>query len=492
MKKIMLFAAACVALAACNKNIDTTSPEKATAFEKGQKVTLTVNTGDQTKVTSNLDGSTGAVDFKWQTGDMIKVTVGSESHDFTLKSGAGESTATFEGTMPAAGESFNVQYPVTDPDLTTQTYSSTEAIPHDKMKFTATGCTLGNPFTLTPQNAALRLNLYGIERKVSQIVVTNTTSTASPKPSYALSISPAVTISNDKNTPTPFFIVVPAGASEWNFTTEVTSEPVTPSTYTLPKYPSATEPNYGSGILIANVLFGTTSAKTFKAGEILNMAALSLTTVWAPVNCGYVPKTGDSGEALGYPYGKLYQWGRKDGQGYDGNDATYPSGANLATGPISDISTVSAEKFYKVTTNPYNWYSGSSPAANDLWKEDGSSTYDPCPEGWRVPTAAELTALMGSHTGGALQDGDHGTLTNIKGKYFDGSTAATPTSGVFLPAAGYRGYFDGSAGGRGDGGYYWSSSVYGFYAWFLCLYDNEAFVYSDGRANGCSVRCVQE
>ena len=32
------------------------------------------------------------------------------------------------------------------------------------------------------------------------------------------------------------------------------------------------------------------------------------TVLWAPVNCGY--------HEIDYPYGKLYQWGRKHGQGY--------------------------------------------------------------------------------------------------------------------------------------------------------------------------------
>ena len=37
--------------------------------------------------------------------------------------------------------------------------------------------------------------------------------------------------------------------------------------------------------------------------------------VWAPVNCGY--------HATDYKYGKLYQWGRKYGQGF-GDDASVP------------------------------------------------------------------------------------------------------------------------------------------------------------------------
>ena len=42
--------------------------------------------------------------------------------------------------------------------------------------------------------------------------------------------------------------------------------------------------------------------------------------VWAPVNCGY--------HATDYKYGKMYQWGRKYGQGF-GDDATVKSFVQL-------------------------------------------------------------------------------------------------------------------------------------------------------------------
>ena len=45
-------------------------------------------------------------------------------------------------------------------------------------------------------------------------------------------------------------------------------------------------------------------------------------TIWAPVNCGF--------HIIDYPYGKLYQWGRKHGQEYDDTDAEHPSGDNIA------------------------------------------------------------------------------------------------------------------------------------------------------------------
>jgi len=502
MKKIMLFAATCTALAACNiSDIEKSDVSRTdgNAFVKGQKVVLMVSAGNDTKAAGTLDGDD--ISFTWPKGDEILVTVdGYAPAIFTLKGDGGSASGEFEGEMPGSGTTFSAQYPATEPDLTTQSYDQDHAIASGLMKFTATGCKVGSSFTLMPQCAVLRLNIYGIERKVSQIVVTNTTSTDSPKPSYSLNISPAVTISNDKNSPTPFFIVVPAGSSSWIFKTDVTSEAVAPSTYTLPKYPNNTEPNYGSGILIVSGSFATASAKTFTAGRILNMTPVSLTTVWAPVNCGYVPKTGNSGAALGYPYGKLYQWGRKDGQGYykagSGStptykDATYPSGANLATGPISYIPTDSdAEKFYKNNISPCNWYSGTSPAPDALWGAS-RTTYDPCPEGWRVPTKAEIKALLGSHIGGGLQDGS-GLHGGMKGKYFDGSSTAVPSSGVFFPAAGYRYYANGNVYERGTDGYYWSSSVDGNSAWYFDIDDRSAAVYDVSRADGLSVRCVLE
>ena len=40
-------------------------------------------------------------------------------------------------------------------------------------------------------------------------------------------------------------------------------------------------------------------------------------SIWAPVNCGY--------DETDFRFGKLYQWGRKYGQGYDSSDATVPT-----------------------------------------------------------------------------------------------------------------------------------------------------------------------
>jgi len=466
MKKIMLFAAACAALAACSKDIDTTSPEigDGSAFVKGQKVTLTVKTGDQTKVTSSLDATTGAVDFKWETGDKIKVTVGTESAEFTLSSGAGEATAEFTGSMPAAGNNFDVQYPVSEPDLTTQTYVA-NALPKDKMKMAATNCTIANNFTLTPQYAALRLNLYGGAREVSQIVVTGSSSAT-----YTLSLSSAVTVGKDKDNATPFFVVLPA--SESFVSAEVTANAITPTTDNTKSYES-----YGLGYPIsASTTFAPTEAQFLTAGSILNMPAVSLTTVWAPVNCGY--------DATNYPMGLLYQWGRKYGQAYETGTIT-PTAMSK-----SDDTEENKGKFGKYNTTDYNWFSGG--VDNNLWNGGTKGAKDPCPEGWRVPTMSELDRLMGGDgTGSASLDGSGWDSTN-KGYWFNGTESPEVGAGFFLPAAGCRSYIGGSADYRGNFGLYWSSSVDDDGAWGLYFLTGGAGMDDGSRAGGYSVRCVQE
>jgi len=250
MKKIMLFAAACAALAACNKNIDSTTPksDNPDAFVKGQEVTLAVSAPSSTKVSSSLDATTGDVSFKWETGDKIKVTVGTKSAEFTLSSGAGESSATFKGKMPASGETFDVQYPVADltnQDLISQTYVA-NGLPKDKMKMTATECTVGNAFELTPQFAALRLNLWG-SKTVGKIEVIKIDTT---DPSFTLDCGTGATIGTTEAESTAFFIVVPAGS--FRFSAEIFDNAATPASICK---------------------FETTSAKTFTAGQILNMPA---------------------------------------------------------------------------------------------------------------------------------------------------------------------------------------------------------------------------
>ena len=217
-------------------------------------------------------------------------------------------------------------------------------------------------------------------------------------------------------------------------------------------------------------------------------------TIWAPVNCGYEPATADY---KGYPYGKLYQWGRKYGQGYNYQDASFPSGDNLVSEPVmpSDGQSVeNADKFYRSSASPYDW---SKVQKDDFWN-DGTeynpikTQYDPCPNGWRVPTYKELIELdtdnykYTSESESILFSGDY--------DFIDGVPY------VELPLAGQRQYNNVNVIStyRYSYGSYWSSA-----AGYLLGYDtikagnlSLSSTYIDcgthERGWGSSVRCVQE
>lgn len=224
--------------------------------------------------------------------------------------------------------------------------------------------------------------------------------------------------------------------------------------------------------------------------------------VWAPVNCGYKATVKDSeGNIIdyGYPYGKLYQWGRKYGQGYSEEyDTTVPEivdgGVSLAGGQHSS----NANKFYKSVT--YNWLAERN---DELWNAGTESSpiktdYDPCPSGWRVPTYAELDGLRLNNSDWIVNE------NNQSGRFFSGyyKYAEDSDKKIFLPASGERStdLVDGDARNRGDEGYYWSSRTGGYWDngsgsgayLFRFSIPGGSMGTARSRADGYSVRCVQE
>ena len=209
-------------------------------------------------------------------------------------------------------------------------------------------------------------------------------------------------------------------------------------------------------------------------------------TVWAPVNCGYKAATSES---KGYPYGKLYQWGRKYGQGYsESYDESVPE---LVEGPVMpSVAQLedNKDKFYLVLESPHDW---SKVQKDDLWNSGTDSSpvktkYDPCPEGWRVPTYAEHDELNNNYS-------SFMTVGGQKGRYLCGDyTYLDNAPQIFFPAAGSRSVNDGTATSRGNYGRYWSSSPGSTGAYYLYFYSSYVGMTNNDRAVGYSVRCVQE
>ena len=115
-----------------------------------------------------------------------------------------------------------------------------------------------------------------------------------------------------------------------------------------------------------------------------------------------------------------------------------------------------------------------TPAEGTKWYAEN----DPCPQGWRVPTRAELYSL---------RDAGH-ELTTINGA--SGSLFGIVPNQIFLSFAGFRNDFNGLL--VNVHGIYWSSTQdSNTRAWCLGFSRGGSSSVAEGyRASGFSVRCV--
>ena len=125
-------------------------------------------------------------------------------------------------------------------------------------------------------------------------------------------------------------------------------------------------------------------------------------------------------------------------------------------------------------------------APNGAWSDTTKTANDPCPQGFRVPTMAQWDDVLSNNTQSVI-----GTWTESATNYSSGRFFGPD---LMLPAAGDRDYLEGELFGRGDVGYYRSSSVNGSdTTWNLYFFSSGA--YMDGsrfRLNGFSLRCIAE
>lgn len=224
-------------------------------------------------------------------------------------------------------------------------------------------------------------------------------------------------------------------------------------------------------------------------------------------------------------YGMYYQWGRKD---------PFPRPYHFDASGAEDESRYDAdgvyikEKFLErstnngtldyVTKNPMHYITNAACVAEDgdgigdwlvttdntLWNEERKSVYDPCPYGWRVPTAEDLSVLT-------LSDAEDNTPLETARKQY-GWNLSDGNNSFFYSACGRRRYNDGKVENMNSKegvypsqpqpweGYYWTSSTttdgkaVSLYFDLTTTRTINKFEISHAarRANGFQVRCVKE
>lgn len=200
------------------------------------------------------------------------------------------------------------------------------------------------------------------------------------------------------------------------------------------------------------------------------------TTTWSPVNVGYTEEN---------KYGTYHQFSRKFGITLVGG-----AFANKVAGPVT-MATGNLE------ANKNTFYTGTFHWASDFVPANGSwnmTLYNPCPEGWRVPTAEELISLANNTTfSWVTQDGINGA------RLIDNTN---PANILFFPAGGHtdgNGNFK-SGENVGQYGDYWSSTVSGQgNQQAACLEFNSGGIVKVGRGSAHDsqvfahlIRCVKQ
>lgn len=159
-------------------------------------------------------------------------------------------------------------------------------------------------------------------------------------------------------------------------------------------------------------------------------------------------------------FGDLFQWGRGD----DGHQIR-----NSTTTSILTNNEIPGHSFFITSSsNPFDWQ---SPQNNNLWQGNENSINNPCPNGWRIPTATEL----------------NNERLSWNSNDFNGAF----NSPLKWTAAGCRDENGSLAFVNIDGRYY-SSNTYGTDANYLVFYNNNAYIWYIHRVCGLSIRCIKD
>lgn len=173
-------------------------------------------------------------------------------------------------------------------------------------------------------------------------------------------------------------------------------------------------------------------------------------------------------------YGDLFQWGRWDDGHQLRNSATTTAPSANSPDGLSGIGS------FILGSGSASWWATN--ATSDAWNASSLSEItsavgvDPCKtvgQGWRLPTPAEWTALVGAEG--------------------IGNPATAFASYLKLPAAGYRSNTTGGFTYEGTRGYYWSSGTANSGGKYLYIGSSIANPGAGApRGQGESVRCIKD
>ena len=169
-------------------------------------------------------------------------------------------------------------------------------------------------------------------------------------------------------------------------------------------------------------------------------------------------------------YGSFFQWGRLN----DGHQCITWTSANVGVGLNGTTTSTSStdipgnSKFIKGLHTLSDWR---VPQNHNLW-QGVAGVNNPCPAGYRIPTAAEMNTEIASWN-----------TQNTAGGY---------GSSLKWAVAGYREFYDGVIYNAGSVGGVWSSTVANTSkAMMLQISTTQAFTADDFRSEGYSVRCIK-
>lgn len=158
-----------------------------------------------------------------------------------------------------------------------------------------------------------------------------------------------------------------------------------------------------------------------------------------------------------YAYGDLYQWGRLA----DGHESR--RSLNISTLSTSDV-----PGHGSFIMGPEDWLTSQN---DNLW-QGISGINNPCPAGFRLPTEAEWEIERAS--------------------WSSNNSAGAFASPLKLLLAGYRYNQDGTLSDETTAGSFWSSSVDGIKSRVLVFSNGNAYMSSELRSEGHSVRCLKD